>query len=561
MPASSACNSTHMQSFDGTLKLLGGWMTRRLIPAALLLVGACSTPFTVVEHPLPQEQAASTATASEAGNVYWSAYAFLDPTHLPQLWQANPRTDYLLVMAHAQLPTYGQPMVRDFPLYTIDHGSVSTHAGVDLLYKYPVATDARDQIAVTIEIKYLKNQRALDITRTILRQTEAAAKPFAGNFEVASQMLSGATGLIDALVEQAQSPNSFRFSFHPDDFAAGPMTKVFVLHANARGRGQESQQLDLQTVVACADKPGALCRQTGSTRPPMYTRDHVREFAYLTLRLEPTTELYDPLLLVHAGSLTCGSLNVRAIDAARNHLQTYRPLYKPEDVTAALAAYDLAQSIVDARELAHKRRFGELLDLLNVYGRGELQHPHASASLQAHIDDLHTCYRKLWSEASPGREILAAYTLYTEGNSPAQQTSEPHRDDRKRLNHIAYFLGAVAELKGVLYDPADPRSWAGEGGALLALLRSEALVLSKRQQDLTASRINARGKELCTSAELATLLRERVSTFCAPCLLQVQKFCGPKANIDEVVEEVHTGACKVMREELNELSKWPAGKK
>ncbi|MEZ4449941.1 MAG: hypothetical protein R3B09_10720 [Nannocystaceae bacterium] len=555
---------------------------RRLILAAALLAG-CATPFTVVEHPLaadrlvpaeaprrsPRMEVQETAAAREAEpSRYWSAYAFLDPTHLVELWGSNPRADFLLISARATLPTYRDPITRELPLYTVERGTISAHSGVDLLYRFPVAIDARDQVTITVEIKYLKGKRALDLTRKILAQGESIAAPFLGNYPLATEILGGAKALVDDLVEESSSPNTFRFSLQPGDFR-GRSLRVYVLQSEAKR--DKRRPLTLEDVVECDDRPGALCRAPkaaegagpgeatarASASPELpfglegpaarrpgpaarYSADHVKDFAYLTLRFEPSLSLLDPLLLVEAGALSCAAIDRRSIDAARDHLEVYKHTYSPQDVTAARYAHDLAESIVRARELAADRRYGDMLDLLSARG-DQVQglRPPVSESLLVHIEELGRCYDELWQETSPGREILAAWRLfrpssaasgsrYVKGSSASPGGGGPARatSDRERLSAIAELLGSVAALKGVSYDPGDPRSWEGEGGALLTILRGEALVLSRRQEDATEVLIGAEGPRLCTSDRIGGLFKAELSAACTRCVARLAKQCG-----------------------------------
>lgn len=559
-------------------------MSRRALAVALAgSLAGCATPFTVIEHPLavdrlapapsrprsPRMEVQETAASEQAEESrYWSAYAFLDPAHLVELWGSNPRADYLLISARATLPTYRDPITREFPLYTVERGTISAHAGVDLLYRFPVAIDARDQVSITIEIKYLKGKRALDITRKILAQGESIAAPFLGNYPLATEILGSAKTLVDELVEEAASPNSFRFSLQPGDFV-GRSLKVYLLQAHPRRGGKGGAAPKLDDVVECDDRAGALCRVAAAAAaadeaprgpggevlpilgapaprgrrgpPALYSRDHVRDLAYLTLRFEPGLSLLDPLLLIHAGALSCPAIDRRSIDAARDHLEIYKHTYSPQDVSAARYAHDLAESIVRARELAGERRYGDMLDLLSARGDAvQTLRPPVSESILVHIEELGRCHDEIWGETSPGREIRAAWRLfrpdarggslpYTKGGSTAAAAPAgdgPPVSERDRLAAIAELLGSIAALKGVDYDPGDPRSWEGEGGSLLAALRGEALVLSQRMSAATEAMIASEGSKLCAAERLHVALTREVTTYCRGCVDRLRQLCG-----------------------------------
>ena len=69
--------------------------------------------------------------------------------------------DYVLISAKVKLPTRNEPIIREFPLYTIEKGLVQSHSGVDLLKRFPINGNAREQVSISLEVRYLSNEEAL----------------------------------------------------------------------------------------------------------------------------------------------------------------------------------------------------------------------------------------------------------------------------------------------------------------------------------------------------------------------------------------------------------------
>jgi len=169
--------------------------------------------------------------------AYWSAYVDIGPDDIKSLWKVN-RLDYLLVTAEVTMPTFDNKLlVRTIPLYTIENGHAEAQGGVDLLEKMPLYTGARKQITFQLKISFLRNKKALDAAKKILATVAKLAKPFLGNYPVASNIYDEAIPLLDTFVERSKTPVSAKtITVHPEELyrkantsEEGSVMKAFFL--------------------------------------------------------------------------------------------------------------------------------------------------------------------------------------------------------------------------------------------------------------------------------------------------------------------------------------------
>lgn len=200
---------------------------------------------------------------------YWSTDTYLEAQDVSRLWKAES-LDYILITAKARLPTHSSPLVREFPLYTYEKGVVQSHAGVDLLQKFPIVIGQRNELSITLEVTHFNDSETLNTARTVLEQTSKLAAPYLDNYPVASQIVGGATSIIDALTPtDERRKNSFTTSIPATDIVQDTgLSKVFLLVPLDKAKNESSTLNGAPSVegysystefVRCCDKPEAIC--------------------------------------------------------------------------------------------------------------------------------------------------------------------------------------------------------------------------------------------------------------------------------------------------------------
>jgi hypothetical protein len=491
---------------------------------------------------------------------YWSAFAYMDEFAILKHWEEH-QSDYAFVTAHVKLPTRDGVLTREFPLYTIKGTSIQSHQGVDLLQKFPLSGAAREQVTISLDVRYLKNAAALDVTRTIVSNAEKLAEPYLRNFPVASSIMSSAVSLTDALAaKQAEGINTAAFSINPqrlrglhpyllvtEDFAGLPLG-----------------------LVACADKPSALCWPPGSagkcaqspprltptvtskgktgvsTPPPPTDASHslqpkyeecaYHDTVYVTLRFEDREDVYDPLMLLR-GAGACPLIDQGTLDIAREYLRSNMSLFVDHDVAIAEAAFAYAEQYLKLRNGATQKNFGGMLDILNEYRDDDL-----TVRKLMHIgkdDDLLLinsqpeqmlvnalgCYRSFW-EQTPGQEVLAAWKVVS-----ATGASKASDSTVNRLNSLGYVLSRLGAFSGASDWQADGKNT----GAVIELLRGEAKGLILSQERAVDDALRERPS--CDSDGRKKLL-ELFSTECRPCVDALTDYC---VNNPVVAKRISSG--------------------
>jgi len=162
----------------------------------------------------------------ERWNRYWSAYAYTEMLDIPMKLDVGDM-DYVLITAKATIPTFDEPLVREFPLFTMEKGVVQAHSGVNLLERFPLTSGSRRELTITLEVTHYDKAEHLETARTVLQQTSELAKPFANNYPVASQIIGGAKSVLDALIP----PEERQMNSHTDTIPYSELgqTRFYVL--------------------------------------------------------------------------------------------------------------------------------------------------------------------------------------------------------------------------------------------------------------------------------------------------------------------------------------------
>jgi hypothetical protein len=457
---------------------------RGLIPVAIWCgLSACSQSIVVTSFPVAEaERAKATPLRStevseyNAGrNVdkYWSVFAHIEEQDVPRLWDVSG-LDYVLISAKVKLPTRNEPIVREFPLYTIEKGLVQSHSGVDLLKRFPINGNAREQVSISLEVRYLSNEEALKAARVVLKQAEALAEPYLKNFALASQIMTQSVSTIDEALPQERGANTMTIWVDAAEFEGRPKTKAYLLRLMSDVQSRPTYDTTGGELRECSNKPGALCKGKGG-----YEKARVNDVVYVTLRFKPTDEVRDPLVLF-PGSGNCGMISASVLDRVRTYLAANEDLFLQEDVEEAMTAYDVASHYVKAELLVRNKDYPALLDLLNEERPGPTVFPGESnrpaappqplASLSP-LDHARSCYDRFWLR-SPGREIFKTWALLHD-NSAANPTS--------RFNSIVLMLQTLAGMSGAKYDPQNQNIWDKSSGYVINLLHQEARLLLETQ--------------------------------------------------------------------------------
>lgn len=248
--------------------------TTMTLAAALVLTGCGgkSEGVVVAHYPTytsPPVESVDGVAVYEYGesNRYWSTDIYLEPLDIARLWE-NGDLDYVLITAKARLPTPGKPLVREFPLYTYENGVVQSHAGVDLLQKFPIVVGQRNELSITLEVTHFKKAEEIALVRKVLDQTSKLAAPYLDNYPVASQIIGGATSIIDALTaDDDRLKNSFTTTIHASDIVhSETLSKVFLLvplptaKAPAKPSSSDTGYTYAPHLVRCCDKSEAMCK-------------------------------------------------------------------------------------------------------------------------------------------------------------------------------------------------------------------------------------------------------------------------------------------------------------
>lgn len=251
-------------------------MFANIIIASSLCSAACAQSIAITPYPVHTKPLMSEDPRTYEKPVYWSAYINLETQDLHKLWQVA-RADFLLISATVKIPTRSNVIVRDFPLFTITKGQVQAQSGLDLLKKIPISSQARDQVSITLEVRYIKGQEALEKAKKILNETVKAAEPFLKSYPLASKIIGSAIPIIDQIIEPAAKrfPSSRTLAITPEKLLTRNELIAFIIKpirlvGKYKGRadikydpaGNDSIpiELDKHRLVECSDMKGMLCK-------------------------------------------------------------------------------------------------------------------------------------------------------------------------------------------------------------------------------------------------------------------------------------------------------------
>ncbi|MBK9753438.1 MAG: hypothetical protein IPO88_08020 [Nannocystis sp.] len=150
---------------------------------------------------------------------------------------------------------------------------MQSESGVDLLKKIPLSEQVRDQVSITIEARFIRNKKAMDIARRILKEVTKVAEPYLNSYPIASKIIGSAVPLIDELTPNERSaPSATTTMIVAEDFN-GNSTKLVafgLLPFKAKDDPKGRRELNSMKLIECDDMPGTLC--TGG--PPGGTAAH-----------------------------------------------------------------------------------------------------------------------------------------------------------------------------------------------------------------------------------------------------------------------------------------------
>jgi len=453
---------------------------------------------------------------------YWSVYAHMEEQDVLRLWRVSG-LDYLLISAEVEIPQSGESIKRDFPLYTINEGHIQAYSGVDLLRRFPVNTQGREQVSIKIEVRYMKNLEALKVAQTILKTADRIAGGYLKNLPFASQVTTEGLTLVDQLQPQKDPPNSLSIFLQPEELEQERVLRAILLRLPDR---VEAVPTYSKPLYACTDIHGALCTAAGAK----YQEGRLKDEAYLTLEFVRYDDVSDPE--VDPGS--CESLTYDSLKTSEVYLQSNAQLFHPDDVSHLTYDYTQARRILDARKYAAISDYGALLDLSSdVPARvasskwDDAFSVVSCAKLTSEASrigcKLSACEHKFWNR-SPAREVMHARWV-ADGlgalETPADATNKVEYE-KKKIDTIGLVLSDLLSLSGQLYEPTNEHMFDATHGSVVRMLDREARVLSKREAQRAADEPPATKDQL-------DKLSSRYSVYCGECA----KILASKLKVDE----------------------------
>jgi hypothetical protein len=576
---------------------MGFTMNRLAVWSLLGFLTGCAQRIVIAEYPVKQPQSgdshecgASPTAAKPAAPLsvefphYWSAYAFIDPHNIALHWDKNSLSQ-IFVSAEVRIPTDSEPIVSDFPLFTAHEGSIQQHAGVDILNKLPIMTNAREQVSITIKVRYLKNREALETARKILSVAEGIAKPFLDNYPVASQVLSAATGTIDQVVEgkKEQLPNSLAKYIVPDFLEAARLsdgrwhhTVAFMLLSKddisdtdeeapkpAPGEGAKTGENVEATknpqafvngrysrgLTTCTDMPFALCElqsYSSVARGGECYQEAPVKVPYVTLTLRGYDEVYDPMLLLPGGFGSCSMLSEAGVDRVRKYLDANRVLFHPEDIARVESNLVAAERQLQAQALAVSGDVIAMIEFLNEHGRPDYEPAFGegacvasfeeeaandekprteSKRCSAIVDDawnLWACEQAVWGRV-PGRDVLR---LWKQAHGLDDRCSKGKSDAACQVGHLGRMMSSVFQSLGTSVELGKPHD-ASEYEALRKDILDRAPTLMHWYWQLRSSQANLLEQikaidENGLCQQPLDVARQFVAPYCDECTTKLQ---------------------------------------
>lgn len=493
-----------------------------LIVTALIAI-ACGQSIVVTGFPVknPEKpESTSRDPESTSRDKYWSVYAYIEEQDIPRLWDTSS-LDYVLVSAKVKLPTRTEPIVREFPLYTIERKLVQSHSGVDLLKRFPINRDAREQVSITLEVRYLANEEALKAARVVLKQAETLAEPYLKNFGLASQIMTKSVATIDEALEQDRGANSMTLWVDPTRLIGQPQTQAYLLRLMSDVKANPTYRSD-RPLAECRNKDGALCKGGDD-----YRTARVSDVVYVTLRFVPNDDVHDPSALFPGGG-NCGLITEAVLEKGRSYLQANEDLFVQRHVEDTMAAYDIASRYVKARRLAADKDFAGLLDLLNE-APPTLEPCASGGKRTSTLQQAQLCYHEFWLQ-SPGAEVFDAWAMLRKPGKPQEPIN--------RFGALVYALRRVAGMSGTSYDPTKLDPWEKSSGYVVNLLHHEArMLLQEQERDVDTKKCE----------EIA------FSPYCETCKTKFEKKC--KAQTANPPVGTQTQALEVLEQNAEAVRK------
>lgn len=444
---------------------------------------------------------------------YWSAYAYIDPRNIGEVWELGA-ADYALIVAKATIPTATGPLVREFPLFTVEGGTLQVHSGVDLLKKVPILIDRRDQVSFTLEVTHFDTPELLAEARKVLARTAELAEPFLGNYGVASQIIGGATRIIDDMTpEEQRKKNSYRNPIIPEDLQrTSRQLRTWFMFSSKQTDGPD--RLGARVFRPCEGHPGALCEHGTN-----FARNRVKDLVYVAIELRAYENVFDQASLVTDG--VCHNITSERIQAAREYLDANASLFHPDDVQIARKAYAAGASLIAARALRDRGALGDLADHLYLGDFSTMDFgivPEGALHRQLH--EIELCVLREVFDESPMREAFRLAQLQRLGGQ-LQCTGHASASACRTDAQIA-ALERLAALSRVDYQPNDPRALEGMPGSVLKLTVGEVRAALAHDKQAAADLTSA----ACATRDDATALLGRFSLACEDCLAATRRVCG-----------------------------------
>ncbi len=380
-----------------------------------LALGGCSQHVVIAKYPIKRAQYAqpmergSIARSEDGGEGdgdpghedgerggdsegarYWSAYVYVDPHNIVREWNRSG-LNHVLVNAEVRIPSSEGPIVRRFPLFSIESGSIQQHSGIDVLQKVPLLIGAREQVSIKLEVKYLAGAEAMTTARKIISVAEKFAEPLLDAYPAASQILSSSTATIDEVAkeERHKPPNSLTDYIIAENVINGgrSQTLAFLLPTTRQVRKAEWEAAADSTatetttethtvrypkgLTPCSDQPFALCELASISAEVEgdYCYQEVPiEIPYVTITLRSYEEVYDPMVLLAGTDGTCSLVGEAKISGARSYLEANRSLFHPEDAAQVASNLEAAERYMRGRELIRAGDVPALIEFLNREG-------------------------------------------------------------------------------------------------------------------------------------------------------------------------------------------------
>lgn len=437
---------------------------------------ACSGAFIVTTYPLNEVGSARDAPddtgdagASEGPAMssprYWSAYVRLEHRDIPRLWSVT-RQDYVLITAKATIPTRQGKLVRDFPLFVVDEGQVQALQGVDLLQRFPLSADGREQVLVHVEVKILEDRETLKTVRAVLDEAQKGSEPYLGNYAVATGIVSNAVAIIDRLVDvDTKRPSSTTVAVDIGRLENGGKAQrlqAFLIFPFGVGESSDRPNPDAFSgeLYECSGAPGMLCTKEAGR----YQTDRFRDVAYVTIEFVAYERVFDPAVFVRGAKANCSQVTAESVALAKEYLAQNEGLFSIQDVDDARAEHGLAEAYLRLREAMRAKDIDGMVELLETEESWGAFSSHERYPYGAALKE---CWDAAWDQ-SPAVEVWQAWSLYR-----SQQRCGLASDLALRADLIHHALARMAQMTGRPFSATETKVWGGQANPIASLLQAE----------------------------------------------------------------------------------------